>query len=104
MFEWTRSWIRLRREQAALRAGKLIELFVDDGTYMFARQLGAETIVIAFNHENKEKQVSVPVGAIGVKDGVMLRALMGGEVSGRVQNGVVMITLPAQSAVALSAF
>jgi hypothetical protein len=39
-----------------------------------------------------------------VKDGVMLRALMGGEVSGRVQNGVVMITLPAQSAVALRAF
>jgi len=104
MFEWTRSWIRLRREQAPMRAGKLIELFVDDETYVFARQLGAETIVVAFNRENKEKQVSVPVGAIGVKDGVMLKALIGGEVSGRVQNGEAMITLPAQSAVALRAF
>src|SRR4029079_19277218 len=27
MFQWTRAWLRLRREHPALRAGKLIELF-----------------------------------------------------------------------------
>jgi glycosidase len=103
MFEWTRVWIRLRREQAAMRAGKLIELFVDDESYVFARQLGAETIVVAFNRESKPKQVMIPLGAIGVKDGVMLRALIG-DVSGRVERGEATITLPAQSAVALRAF
>ena len=103
MFDWTRSWIRLRREQAALRSGKLIDLFVDDEIYVFARQLGAETIVMAFNRENKERRVSVPVGVIGVKDGVMLRGLIG-DVSGRVEKGEIVLSLPGQSAVALKAF
>ncbi len=58
MFDWTRSWIRLRREHAAMRLGRLIDLFVDDETYVFARQLEDETIVIAFNRQNKPKQVS----------------------------------------------
>jgi glycosidase len=103
MFDWTRSWIRLRREQPALRAGKLIDLFVDDETYVFARQLGAETVVVAFNRENKEKQVTVPIGTIGVKDGVMLKALIG-NVTGTVKSGEVTLTLPGQSAIALKAF
>jgi len=102
MFDWTKAWIKLRREQAALRGGKLIDLFVDDETYVFARQLGAETIVVAFNR-GKLKQISVPVGVIGVKDGVMLRGLIG-DVSGRVEKGEVVLSLPGQSAVALRAF
>lgn len=103
MFEWTRSWIRLRREQPAMRAGKLIDLFVDDETYVFARQLGADTVVIAFNRGNKQKQVTIPVGAIGVKDGVPLRALVG-DVNARVEKGEVVLSLPAQTAIALRAF
>lgn len=103
MFDWTRAWIGLRREQAALRSGKLIDLFVDDETYVFARQLGAETIVIAFNRENQKKQVTIPIGTIGVKDGVNVKALIG-EVFGKVEKGELVLTLPAQSAVALRAF
>jgi len=96
MFEWTRSWIRLRREHAALRSGKLIDLFVDDETYVFARQLGAETIVVAFNRENKQKQVVIPLE-------LMLRPLIG-DASARVEKGETTLTLPAQTAVALKAF
>ena len=99
IFDWTRSWIRLRREHAALRSGRLIDLFADDETYVFARQLGDETIVVAFNRENKEKTVSLPLGSIGVKDGVMLKGLIG-EGSSRVGNGEARIGLPAQTAVA----
>ena len=103
MVEWTKSWIRLRRDHAAMRLGRLIELFVDDETYVFARQLGAETIVVAFNREDKTKQVIVPVGTIGVKDGVMFKALIG-DVSGGVEKGEMRVTLPAQRTMALGAF
>ena len=103
MFDWTRSWIRLRREQAALRAGWLTDLFVDDETYVFARQLGEETVVVAFNRENREKQVTIPVGTIGVKDGVMLKALIG-DTNARVEKGEATLTLPAQTAIAMKAF
>jgi glycosidase len=100
MFDWTRSWIRLRRDHAAMRSGKLIDLFVDDETYVFARQLGAETIVVAFNRENKQKQVMIPVATIGVKE---LRPLIG-DTSARVEKGEATLTLPAHTAVALRAF
>ena len=101
MFEWTKSWIGLRREQAAMRSGKLIDLFVDDETYVFARQLGAETIVVAFNRENKQKRVTIPVGSIRVKDGVTLMPLIGAADSGiRVVNGEAVLNLPPQTAVA----
>jgi glycosidase len=103
MFDWTRAWIRLRREHAALRSGRLIDLYFDDDAYVFARQLEKETIVIAINRENKPKQVSLPVATIGLRDGVMLKGLIG-DVSGRVVNGEAVLTLPAQRAVALGSF
>ncbi|HET6972953.1 MAG TPA: alpha-amylase family glycosyl hydrolase [Pyrinomonadaceae bacterium] len=96
MFEWTRSWIKLRRDHAAMRAGKLIDLFVDDETYVFARQLGEEKIVVAFNRESKPKQVVIPVE-------MRLRPLIG-DTSARVEKGETTLMLPAQTAVALRAF
>jgi glycosidase len=102
MFDWTRSWIKLRREQAALRSGKLIDLFVDDDTYVFARQLGGETIVVALNRD-RQKHMSVPVAMIGVKDGVVLKSLIG-DADSRVENGQVVLLLPRQSAAAWRAF
>jgi glycosidase len=96
MFEWTRAWIKLRRDHAAMRSGKLIDLFVDDETYVFARQLGAETIVVAFNRESKPKRVAIP-------SEMKLRPLIG-DTSARVEKGETTLTLPGQSAVALKAF
>jgi glycosidase len=103
MFDWTRSWIKLRREHAALRSGKLTDVFVDENTYVLARQLGAETIVVVFNRENRPKQVSVPVAMLGVKDGVVMKSLIGNE-SSRVENGQVVLLFPRQSAAAWKAF
>jgi hypothetical protein len=85
-----------------MRSGKLIELFADDETYVFARQLGAETIVIAFNRD-RQKHMFFPVGTIGVKDGVMLRSLIGGT-DARLEHGQVTLRLPPQSAAAWKAF
>ena len=104
MFDWTRTWIRLRREHAAMRAGKLIDLFYDDESYVFARQLSAETIIVAFNREDKQKQVTIPAGSIGLKDGVTLKSLIGGDTSSRITNGVATLALPAQTAIAFGTF
>jgi glycosidase len=104
MFDWTRSWIRLRRENAALRSGRLIDLFADDDTYVFARQLNNESIIVAFNRQNQEKRITVPAGSVGIKDGVTLRSVIGVESRGRVANGEVVLSLPAQTAVAFKAF
>jgi len=39
MFEWTREWLPLRAKHAAIRNGRLIDLFYDDNSYAFARQV-----------------------------------------------------------------
>jgi glycosidase len=104
MFDWTRTWIRLRRENAAMRAGKLIDLFADDETYVFARQLNEQTLIIAINRENRTKQVKVPAGSIGVDDGVTFRSVIGPKEISRVVNGEAELILPPQMALAFRAF
>jgi len=100
MFDWTRSWIRLRRENEAVRSGKLIDLFADDETYVFARQLDTETVIIALNRDKQSKQVTIPVG---LRDGTTLKSVIG-EGSSRVVNGEAVLNLPAQTAVAFKTF
>jgi glycosidase len=100
MWEWTRDWIRLRRDHSALRDGRLIDLFYDDDAYVFARQDSKETIIIAINRATQEKKVVLPAGAIGLKDGAELTSLIGSAAGARVVNGQAVLTVPARSAVA----
>jgi glycosidase len=102
MFDWTRAWISLRCEHPALRSGKLIDLFADDETYVFARRLGDDTVIVAFNRENKRKEISVPVGSV-VSNGVTLKSLLGPAVNARVVNGEARLTLSPQTAMAFGA-
>jgi len=97
MFAWTREWIRLRREHAALRSGRLIDLYSDDDTYVFARQLGTDTVIVAFNRQAKEKHVVIPASSIGINNNVMFRS---GALTALVTDGALTLTLPAQTAVA----
>ena len=99
MFEWTRSWIRLRAEHSALRNGSQIDLFYDDDVYVFARQNNSETVIIAMNRSKKEKQVNIPAGAIGLKDGAQIVSLIDQTTDIRVMNGQASINIPATTAV-----
>ncbi|HEY3025174.1 MAG TPA: alpha-amylase family glycosyl hydrolase [Pyrinomonadaceae bacterium] len=98
MYEWTRSWIRLRAGHSALRGGRLIDLFYDDDAYVFARQDQNEMVIIAINRVAKEKKVTVPAGSIGLRDGAVLASLIGSVGISRVANGSTTLTLPKSSA------
>ncbi|HJP93116.1 MAG TPA: alpha-amylase family glycosyl hydrolase [Pyrinomonadaceae bacterium] len=98
MFDWTRAWIRLRREHPAMRSGRLIDLFADDEAYVFARQVGNEMVIVAFNRDRQDKRVTIPL-----RDGVRVEALIG-NVNSRVVNGEAELNLPAQSATAVRVF
>jgi hypothetical protein len=82
----------------------LIDLFYDDETYVFARQHASETVIVALNRQNQPRQVSVPAGTIGLRDGVMLKALIGVETRGRVVNGEATIVIPPQTVTAFGTF
>lgn len=98
MYEWTREWIRVRREHSAIRRGRLIDLFYDDDAYVFARQDQTETVIIAINRSDKEKKVTLPVGTIGLRDGAELTSLIGTVSSARVANGLMSLSLTKSSA------
>jgi len=100
MYEWTRSWIRLRAEHSSIRHGRLIDLFYDDDAYVFARQDQRETVIVAINRHSQEKNVTLTATSIGLKDGARLTFLMGKGVDARVVNGQATLILPARTAVA----
>jgi glycosidase len=104
ILDWTTSWIRLRREHAAIRSGRLVDLFYDDDSYVFARQLGNETVVVAINRQPQERQVTIPAASIGLKDGVTLRPLIGKIASSRISNGEAKLKIPGRFVVAFKAF
>ena len=60
MFEWTKQWIRLRREHSAIWRGRMIDLHYDDNVYVFARQDHTETVIVAINRQDKEQEVTLP--------------------------------------------
>jgi glycosidase len=100
MYEWTQSWIRLRATHSALRDGRLIDLFYDDDAYVFARQDQSETVIVAINRSAKERKVSIPAAAIGVREGASLAVLIGTTRGSSVVSGQAILTIPATMAVA----
>jgi glycosidase len=102
MWEWTRAWLRLRAEHSAIRYGRLIDLFYDDDSYAFARQDKSETVIIAFNRGTQEKRITIPAGAINVRDGSELVPIVGAAVKTQVMDGSATLLLPSRSAVAFA--
>jgi glycosidase len=100
MYEWTRDWIRLRKEHKALRRGHLLDLAFDDDAYVYARRDGEETIIIAINRAPAAKPVSFSAGPLDVIDGSRLAPLLVAKDTVTVAGGAVSLNLPAQSAVA----
>ncbi|HEV7797922.1 MAG TPA: alpha-amylase family glycosyl hydrolase [Pyrinomonadaceae bacterium] len=97
MYEWTRSWIRLRAEHSALRQGRLIDLFYDDDAYVFARQDKNETVIVAFNRDQKARKLTIPASAIGLHSVTELASLIGASARVGVVNGIATLTLPKSS-------
>jgi glycosidase len=100
MFEWTRAWLRVRREHESLRRGRLIDLSFDDDSYAFARQTAAETVVVAFNRAATAKKISAPADYVHAADGARLVPLIGAREGATVSGGSISFDIPARAAVA----
>ncbi|MBA3242315.1 MAG: hypothetical protein H0T60_13885, partial [Acidobacteria bacterium] len=100
MYEWTRDWLRLRRETSAIRRGALVDLHFDDDTYAFARRDETTTVVIAFNRAATPKEMQFPAEYLGVSDGAMLSPLLNAEGRPVASGGAFKLRVPAKTAVA----
>jgi hypothetical protein len=108
MFEWTRDRLKLRREHAVMRPGRLIDLVSDEDVYAFAREIDDETIVLAFNRAATPKQVAFPAAFINVTSPQLLVSLTkkANLLAGAVREndaGTNTFLVPARTAVAFEA-
>ncbi|HYY59316.1 MAG TPA: alpha-amylase family glycosyl hydrolase [Pyrinomonadaceae bacterium] len=99
MYDWTRYWLRLRREHTAIRHGRLIDLAYTDDAYVFARQDAAETIIVAINRSETPASLRFPASALGsaVGSAASLRLPPKGLV---LEGESVSLTVPARTALA----
>jgi glycosidase len=102
MFNWTRSWLKLRAEHSALRNGKLLDLYADKDVYVFARQDSSECILVAFNRGDKPEAVEVPAILTGLKQ-EMFSSLLGVGTATQVAGNKTRLTIPSRTAVAFKA-
>ena len=100
MFEWTRDWLKLRREHPAMRHGRLIDLASDEDAYAFARQIAGETIILAFNRAAAPKKIAAPAAFADLADGAELVPLIGATKRTRVAGGEITFEVPPRTAVA----
>jgi neopullulanase len=100
MYEWTRDWIRLRREHAAVRRGQLIDLAFNDDVYVYGRKLESEIIIIGINRAAEAKAVTAPAAYLELADGARGVPLLGAKEPFTVSAGTLSLTLPARTAVA----
>ena len=100
MFEWTRDWIRLRREHESLRRGRLVDLHFDDDAYAFARRTDTETVVLAFNRSAAPKKITAPAAFLDAPDGSRLRPLLVARDAFAVAAGTISFDVPARAAIA----
>lgn len=100
VYEWTRDWLRLRREHSSIRHGQLIDLSYDDDAYVYARRDESETVIIALNRAQTPKPVSIRVDWLEASDGARLLPLLNAKDRVVAANGTFALNVPARTAVA----
>ncbi len=94
--------IALRHQYPALRTGKYQVLYAQDHTYIFARILGSETVIVAVNTEINPVSVEVSVNHLEIQSSHLVYGE--GELSWHqdVEDNILQLRLPARSAVIIA--
>jgi glycosidase len=96
LFSYVQSLLRLRREHAALRFGKLWHLASDESSYVFSRETDEERVIVAFNNANESREVLIPL-ADTPEQRAAEATLLFGDAKAELAGGEIRITMPPQS-------
>jgi neopullulanase len=98
LFEYIRRLTALRRELEPLRSGALINLYVSEQQYAYARSLRGKAVVVVFNNDDKSAQFEFDVSRVGLRDGAVLRDRLEISRDVTVRDGKLRVSLPKRSA------
>ena len=92
---WFQKLIEVRKSRPSLTRGKYIPLLASEkpAAYAFARKTEDDCVIAAINPGLSPAEIRIPVEALGLADGIVLKGLLRNE-EAVVQGGEVRITLP----------
>ncbi|MDP9339210.1 MAG: alpha-amylase family glycosyl hydrolase, partial [Acidobacteriota bacterium] len=96
VFAYVQTLLRLRREHPVLSRGRLWHLTADDSSYVFERDSDEEQIVVAFNNAANLREMKIALRDTPAQ-GVTGLAPLFGEAHGKIVDGALQLTMPAQS-------
>ena len=98
LFAYIQKLTRLRAELEPLRRGSLINLYVSDQQYAYARASKADRVVMVFNNADKPAELLVNLMPIGLTDRMILVDRLGVSPDTPVRDRRLRLTMPARSA------
>ena len=98
VFEHIQKLTRLRAELQPLRRGQLVNLYVSEQQYAYARVSRAGTVVTVINNHTKAAEIEVNVMPIGLSNGEVLVDRLGVSQQVVVAERKLTVKLPARSA------
>ncbi len=104
VFEHVRQLARTRAELEPLRRGRLVNLYIAEQQYAYARTTPRQAVLVVFNNDTKPATFEFDVTGVNLENNARLVDRLGvlnGDT--RVENGMIKVTLPARSASILAA-
>jgi glycosidase len=98
LFEYVRTLTRLHAELEPLKRGALVNLYVSDQQYAYARQTKDGAVVIVINNDTKPTKIAFAVSTAGLTNDARLVDRLGSSTEVQVENGKIDVALPARSA------
>ena len=97
LFEFIKRLITLRRELEPLQTGALVNLYVAEQQYAYARTLRSGRVVVVFNNDNNAAQFEFEVLRAGLKEGELMHDRLGVVRDVTVRAGKLRVSLPKRS-------
>ena len=101
LFSYVRKLTHLRSELAPLKRGALLNLYVSEQQYAYARTLRGSTVVVVINNDKKPAGIEFEIAPDALANGAVLSDLMAEAKEVQVRNGKVKVDMPARSAAIL---
>jgi hypothetical protein len=97
-FDHLRRLAHLRAENEPLRGGALVNLYVADQQYAYARVNDRDSVIVVINNDDRPATFEFSVAGARLADGATLRDLMGVASQITVAKGTARVAIPGRAA------
>ena len=98
LFQYIRRLITVRHEFEPLKRGNLINLYVSEQQYAYARSLPDSAVVVVLNNDSKRSEIEFDVSRVGLRNGASLSDALNVSRDVSVRDGKLSVSLPQRSA------